>query len=107
MHPTGTFYGFRTLLDAKKRVRFRPLEPVWIFPSKLELANAELGSIGYFMGYKQAAFPDQKWEFIKPVPVFDRTGKKANFDPMQTGETIRFITTKKIVIPPKQCFKLR
>ena len=107
MHPTGTFYGFRTLSDAKKRIRFRPLETVWIVPAKVELPNADLSSLGYFAGFRQAAVPDQKWEFIKPALSFERTGKKANFDPTQTGESVRFITTKKIVIPPKQCFRLR
>ena len=76
-------------------------------PSKVELPNTDLHSLGYFAGFRQAAFPDQKWEFIKPVLVFERTGKKANFDPAQAGETIRFVTTKKIVIPPEQCFKIR
>lgn len=107
MHPSGTFYGFRTLLDAKKRVRFRTVEAVWILPGKLELANADVGSVGYFMGFQQAAFPEQKWEFVRPALVFERSGSKANFDPVQNGEAVRFITTKKIVIPPKQCFKIR
>ena len=53
--PTGKFWGFGTLCDAKKRVRVVSSEPLWVFPSSVELLDADVANIGYFLNFRCAS----------------------------------------------------
>ena len=66
----------------------------------------DVNHVGYFLNIKQAARPEQKWENVKPLLTFDIDGKVANFEPIQNGQAIRFVTTKKLGLGVGQCVRI-
>ena len=51
-YPTGKFWGFGILCDAKKRVRLVSSEPLWVFPHSVDLLHADVSNIGYFLNFR-------------------------------------------------------
>ena len=51
-YPMGTFWGFTTMCDAKRRVRLVSSEPLWVFPRSVELPDADVANIGYFLNFR-------------------------------------------------------
>ena len=51
-YPSGKFWGFGTLCDSKKCVRLVASEPLWVFPSSVELLDADVANIGYFLNFR-------------------------------------------------------
>jgi len=51
----GTFWGFSTMCDAKaakRRVRLVSSEPLWVFSRSVELRDADVANVGYFLNFR-------------------------------------------------------
>ena len=51
-YPMGALWGFSTLCDAKKRVRLVSSEPLRVLPKSVELLDADIANVGYFLNFR-------------------------------------------------------
>ncbi len=77
----------------------------YVVPTAVQVADANISCIGYFLGIRQAAEPDRKWELLKPVPVLFK-GSKATLEPKTGTVVMHFVTTKQLKLAPGQCMQL-
>ena len=78
-------------------------EDVWIVPKGISISDAEVENVGYFLKWAQAVKPENKFEFVKPVPVvYPARGKNFTYEPRPGSQMIRFVTAKQIKMGPKQ-----
>ncbi len=106
-HPKGTFWGFRTTVDSKKKVTLKPSEVLWVVPKPLSVQDATVNSVAFFLGFRQASEPNRKWELIKPILVMHPEDQQAQFKPKAFSNMVRFVTAKKLGLGMGQCIRLQ
>ena len=113
-YPSGTLWGFTTLVDSRKQVMLRPTETLYVTPQPVAIVYATVQNAGYGIGLRAASDPEKKTDLLRPIMVVHNGDTRATLAPRQNSQLVRFVNTRKSAsglmsactcgeLPPHKC----
>ena len=109
--PGSNVWGFKTVVDATKKVTLRPQAnaTVFVVPKRVTIVDATFQNAGFFIGLAQAKDTDKKMDLLRPELVLHPSAggsSKGGLEPKPQSSMARFVAAKNLSVGPGQCVHL-